>query len=147
MKARYEMKKAACVGAVCIATYAVGYFFRSILSVYTPQMLASTLFTKEGIALLSSVYMISYAAGQLVNGVLGDYIKSKYMVLMGMAAAGGCCLPSSARASCRPCAFFWWASDFPCCGGRWSRSFRKTACPDTRASAAACCPCPRPWAR
>ena len=88
MKAHYEMKKAACVGAVCIATYAVGYFFRSILSVYTPQMLASTLFTKEGIALLSSVYMISYAAGQLVNGVLGDYIKSKYMVLMGMLTGG-----------------------------------------------------------
>lgn len=88
MRANYEMKRAAQIGAICIVTYTVSYFFRNILSVFTPQMLASTLFTKENIALLSSVYMIAYAGGQLVNGVLGDHFKSKYMVLIGLCISG-----------------------------------------------------------
>lgn len=83
-----EKKTAASIGAVCITTYLISYFTRNLLSVCTPAMLETGRFTKEGIAALSSVYMIVYAAGQLLNGTLGDYMKTKVMAALGMIVSG-----------------------------------------------------------
>jgi sugar phosphate permease len=59
-----------------------------MLGVLTPFMLKNDFYTKEYVALLSSVYMIAYAAGQLFNGVLGDIFKPRIMVLLGLLIAG-----------------------------------------------------------
>ena len=87
-----ELKNAVVIGVICIFTYLACYYLRNVLSVFTPQMKNTEFFTESSLALLSSVYMISYAAGQLVNGVLGDIIKPKYMVLMGLSTAGAAML-------------------------------------------------------
>ena len=87
MKPDYERNNALQIGSICVVIYLASYFFRNILSVFSPEMLATSLFTKELIALLSSTYMIVYAGGQLVNGVLGDYFKPKYMVCIGLCIA------------------------------------------------------------
>lgn len=76
------------IGVVAIAPYIANYFLRNMLSVFTPFILKATEYTKEYLALLSSVYMVAYAAGQLLNGVLGDFIKPKIMVLAGLISAG-----------------------------------------------------------
>ena len=86
-------KKQAFVRAVklvtaCVAVYLFNYLFRNVLSVATPLMLQTGRYTKEGIALLSSTYMVVYAIGQLVNGTLGDYIKPRLMVSCGTLLAG-----------------------------------------------------------
>ena len=87
-KNNIELKNAFKIGFVCVFTYLACYYLRNVLGVFTPQMLETGLFDKQGIALLSSVYMISYAAWQLVNGTLGDYIKPKYMVFIGLMLSG-----------------------------------------------------------
>ncbi|MDD6736155.1 MAG: hypothetical protein PUE13_07585, partial [Clostridiales bacterium] len=81
---KYELKKAFKIGSVCIITYMMSYYMRNILSVMTPEMLETGDFSKEFIATMSSTYMIVYALGQLVNGIIGDIIKPKYMVFTGL---------------------------------------------------------------
>lgn len=76
------------IGAACNVIYLINYIFRNLLSVYTPGMLENGFFTKDTAALFSSVYMLCYAAGQLFLGVLGDYVKPKFMVAAGLAVAG-----------------------------------------------------------
>lgn len=78
------------IGTVCVGTYLVNYLIRHLLSVFTPQILESGLLSKEDVALISSVYMVIYASGQLIFGVVGDYVKPKFMVSGGLilSAAG-----------------------------------------------------------
>ncbi len=84
---RIEVKKAFEIGITCIFVYLMSYYMRNLLSVTTPDLLASGLYTKEAVAALSSTYMIVYAAGQLINGLLGDLIPSRYMALAGYCLA------------------------------------------------------------
>ena len=83
-----EYKKATIVGTTCICSYIVNYYLRHILSVLTPALLSTGNFTVEHIARLSSTYMLLYAAGQLVNGFLGDIFSPKGMVSIGLIIAG-----------------------------------------------------------
>lgn len=87
-KSRDELKKSVIIGGICIAAYLANYCLRNILSVLTPAMLKTGIFTTEHIALLSSVYMFFYAVGQLLNGVLGDIFDPKKMILIGQVTAG-----------------------------------------------------------
>lgn len=83
-------KKAAVIGVTCILTYIANYYLRNILGVLTPALISSGVgFTYEHIANLSSIYMLFYAAGQLVNGILGDIVSPKYLVGIGLFVAGG----------------------------------------------------------
>jgi len=76
------------VGAVSVGSYVVNYYLRNLLSVFTPQLLDTARFTVEHIGVLSSVYMLLYAVGQLINGFLGDRFPPKNMVLGGILLAG-----------------------------------------------------------
>lgn len=88
MKVSISSKVAIKIGSVCIGTYLVSYFFRNMLSVFAPEILEEGVFGKTEIAFFSSLYMIVYAAGQLVNGIVGDYVKSKYMAPTGLIIGG-----------------------------------------------------------
>ena len=77
-------QKAWRIGSFCIATYLASYVTRNILSVSTPEMIKETFFTKEYTGLLSSICFIFYAAGQLINGFVGDRVHPKYMIIMGL---------------------------------------------------------------
>ncbi|MBP3606191.1 MAG: MFS transporter [Clostridia bacterium] len=81
-------KLALLVGIVCIGTYVVNYYLRNMLSVTSPDLLLSGSYTEDGIALLSSIYMVFYAGGQLVNGFLGDMLSPKLMILGGIGLGG-----------------------------------------------------------
>jgi OPA family glycerol-3-phosphate transporter-like MFS transporter len=88
MKLKPSVKNAISLGVLCSVAYLSVYFARNILSAVTPQMVASGEFTNEYIGKISSVYFVCYAVGQLVNGWLGDRIKSRYMVAIGLSMAG-----------------------------------------------------------
>ena len=77
------------IGIVCIGTYIANYYLRNILSVAAPDLILGNEFTEASIGLLSSTYMLFYAAGQLVNGFLGDILSPKWMIFTGM-TLGGC---------------------------------------------------------
>lgn len=85
---KYTSRSAKVIGVITVLSYVANYFLRNMLGVLTPAILKATDYTKEYIALLSSAYMTSYAVGQLFNGIIGDILKPKLMVLIGLSAAG-----------------------------------------------------------
>lgn len=76
------------IGVMCSLSYLAVYFVRNTLSAVAPQMTETGVFTTEQIGTLSSVYFITYAVGQLVNGAIGDKIRAKYMISLGLIMAG-----------------------------------------------------------
>lgn len=72
------------IGTLCIVTYLAGYVTKNILSVSTPEMIQEAFFTKEYTGLLSSFFFIFYAVGQLINGFIGDVVRPKYMIAIGL---------------------------------------------------------------
>lgn len=85
-----NVRNAIIIGSLCSLSYLAVYVARNMLSAVTPQMIESGGFTTEYIGTLSSFYFIFYAVGQLINGVLGDKIKARYMIGFGLAFAGVC---------------------------------------------------------
>ncbi len=83
-----ELSKAVKIGIACIFAYTVRYYMGNILSVLSPAMLETGRYTKEYLGLLSSVYMVVYAAGQLINGITGDRISPKKMIGGGLFICG-----------------------------------------------------------
>ncbi len=86
------MKKSAqnafILGGICTVAYMFVYFVRNILSVVTPKMIEGGTYTESQIGSFSSIFFITYAIGQLINGILGDKIKAKYMISLGLILAG-----------------------------------------------------------
>ncbi len=82
-------KKAIKIGSMCFMAYLAVYLARNILSTVTPAMQGQG-FSKDGIGFASSVFFYSYAVGQLINGAIGDKIKAKYMMTVGLFCAGIC---------------------------------------------------------
>ncbi len=83
-----EAKKAIYLGLLCTLSYLACYFARNILSVINPKLIADTGYTLEFIGTLGTTSMLTYAIGQLVNGTIGDFINAKYMISVGLFAAG-----------------------------------------------------------
>ena len=73
-------KDAIMLGALCAISYLAVYFAKNILGAVTPQLIGDGIFTAEYIGKISSLYFIFYAVGQLINGILGDKIKARYML-------------------------------------------------------------------
>ena len=88
MKLTPKAKIAFMLGGLCSISYFAVYIARNILGSVTPQMLEAGVFTKEDIGSMSAVYFALYAIGQLVNGFIGDRIKAKYMICIGLVIAG-----------------------------------------------------------
>ncbi len=84
-KARGE---AILIGSLCAISYLAVYVARNVLSTVTPVMVENGEFTKEYIGNISSLFFIFYAIGQLLNGFLGDKIKARYMMSVGLLLAG-----------------------------------------------------------
>ena len=84
------VRNALFIGVLTSFSYLICYFARNILSVMSPQIVETTNFTVENIGTLSTANMLSYAVGQLVNGVLGDKIKGKYLISGGLIFSGIC---------------------------------------------------------
>ena len=85
-----QTKSALMIGTASALSYWICYVVRNILSVLSPQIVETTDITVEFIGVLSTANMISYAIGQLINGMIGERIKAKYLVSGGLVAAGFC---------------------------------------------------------
>ena len=75
------------LGVLCSVAYLAVYIARNTLSAVTPQMIENG-FNEVYIGRASSIYFIFYAIGQLINGAIGDKIKAKYMMCIGLFMAG-----------------------------------------------------------
>ena len=88
LKLNQKARNAVMIGALCSVSYLAVYVARDILSAVTPQMVADGASTEAYIGEISSLYFIFYAIGQLINGAVGDKIKAKYMMGLGLLLAG-----------------------------------------------------------
>lgn len=87
MKISQKARHAILIGTLCSVSYFAIYNARNILSAVTPQMVESG-FSEAYIGAISSLYFVFYAVGQLVNGLIGDHIKAKWMIAVGLLGAG-----------------------------------------------------------
>lgn len=78
------------IGSTCSLSYLAVYFARNVLGTATPSMIEGGNFTTESIGSLSSIFFITYAVGQLINGLVGDKIKARNMMCLGLLMAGVC---------------------------------------------------------
>lgn len=88
MDKKIKIRNALLLGSLCAVSYLAVYIARNVLGTVSPQMIEGGVFTEEQIGTLSSLYFITYAIGQLINGVIGDKIKAKYMISFGLILAG-----------------------------------------------------------
>lgn len=86
-----EAKNAATIGIMCSIAYMITYLGRNILSAVSPELIEQGVFTTELVGTLSSVFFMSYAIGQLLNGMIGEKIKGSYMISLGLIFSGICC--------------------------------------------------------
>ena len=82
-KARVAFK----IGTLCSVAYFAVYIARNILSAVTPIMVKAG-YTEEYIGEISSLFLVLYAIGQLINGMIGDRIRANYMIGLGLTLAG-----------------------------------------------------------
>ena len=87
MKLSQKAKHAIMIGSLCSVSYFAVYIARNILGAVTPQMVEGG-YTEEYIGSISALYFVFYAFGQLINGAIGDKIKAKWMIGMGLCGAG-----------------------------------------------------------
>ena len=83
-----KVRQAISIGSISSILYLFVYVVRNVLSAIAPQMIEKQIFTTEFVGKMSSVFFISYAIGQLINGILGDKIKARNMVCFGLWFAG-----------------------------------------------------------
>ena len=83
-----QAKNAFFIGTLCSTSYLAVYFSRNTLGAVKQSMVNDGDFTFEQTGLFSSLFFIAYAIGQLINGIIGDKIKAKYMISFGLILAG-----------------------------------------------------------
>ena len=82
-----NLRNALYIGTLCSVSYLAVYFARNILSVASNSMVDSG-FPESYPKLAGSFFFFFYAVGQLINGIIGDKIKAKYMLSLGLLFAG-----------------------------------------------------------
>jgi OPA family glycerol-3-phosphate transporter-like MFS transporter len=76
------------VCGLCWAAYVTAYFGRVNLSITLPYIRNAYGYSKASLGIIASGFFGAYAAGQLVNGILGDRLSPRYFVAGGLFAAG-----------------------------------------------------------
>lgn len=78
------------LGISCSVFYFVVYTARNLLGVLSPSMIKTSAYSIEYIGTISTLYMFTYALGQMINGIIGDKIIARYMVSVGLILSGLC---------------------------------------------------------
>lgn len=75
---------------LCFLAYSFSYIGRQNFSACLPAMIRDGTVTKLWGGSISTAYLIAYASGQLINGVIGSRIRPLYMITVGLCGAGLC---------------------------------------------------------
>lgn len=76
--------------ALCWIVYFSAYLAKRNFSAAMTEMIGSGFLTKDRAGLINTLFFISYAVGQLCNGVLGDKVRPQRLILIGMLLSGAC---------------------------------------------------------
>ncbi len=82
------LKKALLIGFVFCFAYMLSYYVRKLLGLSRMDILSLGLLSENHLDIMQSVYLVMYAAGQLVNGIIGDFAPPKWMITIGFLLSG-----------------------------------------------------------
>lgn len=91
--------------------YFASYLMRKNFSVMLAAIVASG-YEEVALGIVGSAMTISYGAGQVINGILGDKIKPQYMLTCGLFLAAGCNVAMSFCTSIPLMAAIWFVNGF-----------------------------------
>ncbi len=69
---------------LCWCAYAGAYLCRSNLSIALPGMMSDQGWSKIDVGLFGTAFFWAYAIGQLINGTIGDKVKSRPFIFVGL---------------------------------------------------------------
>jgi sugar phosphate permease len=72
---------------LCWCGYAGAYLCRVNISIALPGMMSSLELSKADAGLIGAAFFWSYAVGQLINGFIGDKVKSRPFIFIGLCSA------------------------------------------------------------
>ena len=75
-------------GGLCWLAYVTAYFGRVNLSISLPYLQEACGLSKASLGIIAGGFFTAYAAGQFINGVLGDRFNPRYFVGIGLFCAG-----------------------------------------------------------
>jgi len=75
---------------LCAIVYFVSYITRNNYNSAISEITVSMGTTKDITGLVSTSAFLTYGFGQIICGIIGDYIKPRYMILMGICATSVC---------------------------------------------------------
>lgn len=87
MKISQKAREAVLLGVLCSTSYLAVYIARNVLGAVTPKMTADG-YSLTLIGEITAAYLLAYALGQLINGAVGNRVKAKYMMSLGLLSAG-----------------------------------------------------------
>jgi OPA family glycerol-3-phosphate transporter-like MFS transporter len=76
------------ISGLCWFVYVCAYFGRVNLSISLPYLCEAYGYSKASLGLVASGFFTAYAAGQFINGILGDRFNPRYFVGFGLFCAG-----------------------------------------------------------
>lgn len=90
-------QRGVCVG--CFLAYICAYFIRLNMSAALPAISLAMTLTPAQAGVLQTVFAVTYAAGQLVNGAVADRVSARVYISLGLALSALCNLLFSFAAS------------------------------------------------
>ena len=82
-------KKNLTIGSLCFLAYTACYIGKNILSSLMPSILEALPESAGMLGTMTSVFLLTYGIGQLINGMIGNVLPAKWMVFIGLGASGG----------------------------------------------------------
>ena len=75
---------------LCSLVYFVSYFSRKDFAAAMAGMLSEEVLARSTAGLIGTMMFVFYGTGQLISGYLGDKIKPKYLIIIGLTTTGVC---------------------------------------------------------
>lgn len=77
------------IGSLCFLAYTACYIGKNILSSLMPSILEELPESAGALGTMTSVFLLTYGIGQLINGLVGNFLPAKWMVFIGLFVSGG----------------------------------------------------------
>lgn len=80
----YKTKRDRNIFLLCFLAYSATYICRLNYSCIIPQLSSLGIMNESKIASVSSAFFVCYGLGQIVSGIIGDKINTRYMIFFGV---------------------------------------------------------------
>lgn len=80
----YNSKRDRNIFLLCFLAYSATYICRLNYSCIIPQLSSLGIMNESKIASVSSAFFVCYGLGQIVSGIIGDRINTRYMIFFGV---------------------------------------------------------------